>query len=373
MFRGKPNSIETLILQATDEKNTKEKWDVIMDACDQLSSTSEDVGRNSIKFLNKRLDTANANIQLLALTLTDAIVKNCKTSIVREISSRTFTDSLLKIASDSTTHNRVRSRIAVLVNEWAEIMKKDPNMSLMQDICEKIRKLDIVDLRAPKKPEKEAMNELELKREEEELQYALALSLSESTAQSNKVENPQSTKDEPPQKTNQRQESNLATSPASTVSRVRALYDFAATEQGELSFKKGDIILVLESVYKDWWKGSCKNAVGIFPVNYVQRVVEPTIEQQRQSAHMEQQVFDALPQIDELLDTLSTASPDAADDDALQGKYHAMIALRPKLVRLIEKYASQKEELMDLNERLLVARRDYEKLYEQSMSEMRNF
>lgn len=53
------------------------------------------------------------------------------------------------------------------------------------------------------------------------------------------------------------------------VKRVKALHDFAATEQGELSFKKGDIIKVVDRCYKDWWRGQLKGKVGLLPVNYV--------------------------------------------------------------------------------------------------------
>jgi signal transducing adaptor molecule len=49
------------------------------------------------------------------------------------------------------------------------------------------------------------------------------------------------------------------------------LYDFQPTEQGELGFEKGDIIRVIESVYRDWWKGELRGKTGIFPVNYVVR------------------------------------------------------------------------------------------------------
>lgn len=50
---------------------------------------------------------------------------------------------------------------------------------------------------------------------------------------------------------------------------MRALYDFAPTESGELAFAKGDIIRVLDSVYEHWWRGELKGEAGIFPVNYV--------------------------------------------------------------------------------------------------------
>ncbi|EPX74281.1 STAM like protein Hse1 [Schizosaccharomyces octosporus yFS286] len=372
MFREKPSAPQTAILCATDENNTKDKWDLIMDVCDLLSSSSEEVCRNAIQFLNKRLNSVNSNVQLLTLTLTDAIVKNCDQKTQHEIASRLFTDSLLHIAGNPNTHNQVKSKIAVLVDEWARELRYDPSMDLMQQTCNEIRKLDIIDLRAPKKPSKQKKNNSELKKEEEELQFALALSLSEATAQEAKKQEKTDDKNNSQQPV-QAQDTSLNATPASSISRVRALYDFAASEPGELSFQKGDVILVLESVFKDWWKGSCKNKVGIFPVNYVERIVEPTLKQKEQMLKAEHQTFDALPKIDDLLNILSAAPPEAADDDELQSKYHETIILRPKLIRLIEKYASQKEELVDLNERLLAARKDYEVLYEQSMSEMRRY
>ena len=66
---------------------------------------------------------------------------------------------------------------------------------------------------------------------------------------------------------------------AATVSRVRALFDFQPTEPGELQFRKGDVIAVLESVYKDWWKGSLRGQTGIFPLNYVEKLSDPTQEE----------------------------------------------------------------------------------------------
>jgi hypothetical protein len=58
------------------------------------------------------------------------------------------------------------------------------------------------------------------------------------------------------------------------VSHVRGLYDFQISEPGELQFQKGDIITVLETIYKDWWKGSLNGQTGVFPVNYVEKLPE---------------------------------------------------------------------------------------------------
>ena len=95
---------------------------------------------------------------------------------------------------------------------------------------------------------------------------------------------------------------------AATVSRVRALFDFQPSEPGELQFRKGDIIAVLESVYKDWWKGSLRGQTGIFPLNYVEKLQDPTREELEREAHMESEVFAEIRNVEKLLALLSTSS-----------------------------------------------------------------
>lgn len=51
--------------------------------------------------------------------------------------------------------------------------------------------------------------------------------------------------------------------------KVKAVFDFEAAEDNELSFKSGDLILLLERSHADWWTGMCKGKVGIFPRTYV--------------------------------------------------------------------------------------------------------
>lgn len=59
-----------------------------------------------------------------------------------------------------------------------------------------------------------------------------------------------------------------AQQPSASV--VVALYDYDATEEGELSFKEGDQIKVLDNS-GDWWMGELKGQTGMFPSNYVQK------------------------------------------------------------------------------------------------------
>lgn len=131
---------------------------------------------------------------------------------------------------------------------------------------------------------------------------------------------------------------------AATVSRVRALFDFQPSEPGELQFRKGDIIAVLESVYKDWWKGSLRGQTGIFPLNYVEKLPDPTADELQREAQMEGEVFGQIKNVEKLLTLLSTRSsePSVQDNEEITNLYHSTLAIRPKLIELIGKYSQKK-------------------------------
>lgn len=174
---------------------------------------------------------------------------------------------------------------------------------------------------------------------------------------------------------------------AATVSRVRALYDFQPSEPGELQFRKGDVIAVLESVYKDWWKGSLRGQTGIFPLNYVEKLSDPTQEELQREAQMESEVFAEIKNVEKLLTLLSTSSSElnVQDNDEITTLYHSTLAIRPKLIELIGKYSQKKgkpfrffisssyanifkDDFTQLNEKFIKARRDYESLLDASMA-----
>jgi signal transducing adaptor molecule len=106
----------------------------------------------------------------------------------------------------------------------------------------------------PDKPQKQTMSIRETQQEEDDLKAAIALSLQESTSsqpiqnqtksQSLPQAHPLPQQAEPPQ--------------PQSFSRVRALYDSFSEDPADLKFRKGDIITVIERVYKDWGKGSLR-------------------------------------------------------------------------------------------------------------------
>lgn len=57
--------------------------------------------------------------------------------------------------------------------------------------------------------------------------------------------------------------------PASRLPQARGLYNFVPLQPGDLEFKTGDIITILDS-NGGWWKGECRGQTGVFPSNYVE-------------------------------------------------------------------------------------------------------
>eukprot|EP01004_Peranema_trichophorum_P008410 NODE_7164_length_804_cov_23.284875_g6558_i0.p1 GENE.NODE_7164_length_804_cov_23.284875_g6558_i0~~NODE_7164_length_804_cov_23.284875_g6558_i0.p1 ORF type:complete len:205 (-),score=38.10 NODE_7164_length_804_cov_23.284875_g6558_i0:137-751(-) len=64
--------------------------------------------------------------------------------------------------------------------------------------------------------------------------------------------------------------------PPSVGTETRALFDFEARHNEQISFKKGDIItIVSEQTRSGWWNGSANGNTGFFPCNYVEILKKP--------------------------------------------------------------------------------------------------
>lgn len=54
---------------------------------------------------------------------------------------------------------------------------------------------------------------------------------------------------------------------------ARALFNYEASEQSDLTFKKGDLILLKRQVDENWYQGELNSRQGFFPASYVQVLV----------------------------------------------------------------------------------------------------
>ncbi|KAF2641093.1 hypothetical protein P280DRAFT_548864 [Massarina eburnea CBS 473.64] len=375
MFRAQTNVFDDAVVKATDENLTSENWEFILDVCDKVGA-SDTGAKDAVAAMIKRLAHRNANVQLYTLELANALSQNCGIQMHKELASRSFTDALLRLTADRNTHQQVKAKILERMAEWTEMFSSDPDLGIMAGAYERLKSQN-PNLRPPSKPQKTQITDIDRQKEEDELQMALAMSINESkgaapsTAKSNVPENAGgATSSSQPAPTPLPVPSGTT---AATVSRVRALFDFQPSEPGELQFRKGDIIAVLESVYKDWWKGSLRGQTGIFPLNYVEKLQDPTPDELEREAHMESEVFAQIRNVEKLLALLSTSSQtgggDVRDNEEITELYHSTLAIRPKLIELIGKYSQKKDDFTQLNEKFIKARRDYESLLEASMSQ----
>jgi signal transducing adaptor molecule len=79
-----------------DKTGTEYTHDIFLDASDRTYLSAHNV----IAAVLKRLAHRNPNVQLYALSLAEALSKNCTIELHREIASRAFTQGLEKIITD---------------------------------------------------------------------------------------------------------------------------------------------------------------------------------------------------------------------------------------------------------------------------------
>lgn len=186
---------------------------------------------------------------------------------------------------------------------------KDPDLGIMGDQYQRLKSQN-PNLHPPSAPSKSRLTDLDRQKEEEELQMALKLSIQDKAAPANAKKAGQSSASAAAGSSQSQAQAPTPVASgttAATVSRVRALYDFTPSEPGELQFTKGDVIAVLESVFKDWWKGALRGQTGIFPLNYVEKLADPTTEELEREARMEAEVFGEIKNVERLLTLLSTS------------------------------------------------------------------
>lgn len=167
------------------------------------------------------------------------------------------------------------------MKKWAEgDFKKDPQLNLIPSMYNKLKHegVDFSDTEVTPKREIQLSkdpNVVSSQQEEDDIAKAIELSLKEKTASpkaqsvvfagSSLYPSVNSVNTTTPLSTG----SLSASAPASEQRKVRALYDFEAAEDNELTFKAGEIIMVIEESDPNWWRGSNHRGEGFFPANFV--------------------------------------------------------------------------------------------------------
>lgn len=363
------SQLELLINKATDETLTSDNWQYVLDVCDAISNNPEANSKSAMKYIKARLSMRDANIILRTLSLILAIAENCGSRMKQEIASTSFLqDYLIKKLGDRKLHKQVKFEVAGVIKQLSDSFKGDPSLKPITDAFNTVKTRYGQYLRsAPDKPAKQQISQLDKQKEDSELERALKLSVQEFEREQNVKKTYLGSKPLPPTQSEnispvqQGNEENLKKNPPSSpktatiasIKKVCALYDLISYEPDELSFRKGDVITVIESVYRDWWRGSLPNGkIGIFPLNYVTPVVPKSPEELANEFRMENRLIEIeLKKVDKLLALLSSIT-NSTQEEEVTALYNEIVPLKADLAKLVDKHSSRKDELRALHDQV---------------------
>ncbi|GAA6054704.1 hypothetical protein JCM3770_000039 [Rhodotorula araucariae] len=376
MFGRPANPYDEVVSKATDEKQTEINWEVALAVCDKVNDQGEPGARNCIAALQKRFTHRSANVQLFSLTLATALVNNCGPSVHREISGKAFTQALTRLINDRTTHDTVKKEALKQIETWVKEHPNNSDFDLLVETYETLKRQGH-NFHPERPPTPKGPSDDLLRREEEELQRALAESAALADPKRNyqpsssRARSPSPVRAAPP-----------AREPAGTAGPkfVRGLYNFDGETADELPFRRGETVRVLERVSDEWWRGELRGRIGIFPTNYVEELPDepslsgvPAYQQSQQSLSVtpadpaagEAEIFAQAAAVDKLLalmHQLRARGEDFADNEELTDLYNSSMALRPRVVQLIRKYEQKQADLYAMSEKVDRAKATYEQL-----------
>lgn len=277
-FGASTDTVVDDVESATNEKNLEEDWGLIISICDKAGKSSEDA-KNYLRAIIKRLYNSDPHVGVKAVTLLDACIKNSGIHFHREVASRDFETDFLKLMTKAPP--TVAKKLRESLKKWAENeFKSDTQLILIPTLYNSLKSkgYDFAPSETPIKksaPLSKDPNVVESQEEEDQILKAIELSLKE-TSNSNRSPKTTTSSSLYPSvnmtsfSTTQSASAAVSSAPAAKEPRkVRALYDFEAAEDNELTFNSGEIIFVLDDSDENWWKGSNQRGEGLFPANFV--------------------------------------------------------------------------------------------------------
>ncbi|RUS71864.1 hypothetical protein EGW08_020373 [Elysia chlorotica] len=375
--------------KATHEMNTSEDWSLILDICEKVSRQPNGP-RDCLKSIVKRVNHRVPFVAMQALTVLDACVNNCGKPFHLEICSRDFVSDCRTLISQKA-HPKVAQKLKLLIKAWADMaeFKDDPSLNLIPSLYESLKKEghDFSDGEI----KKSTTDASKIRKEEDDLAKAIALSLQEDQAKASARGSSTGSGGGggsiyPSYNTGASSATTASARPVQKeLRKVRALYDFEAAEDNELTFKAGELICVLDDGDPNWWKGSNHRGEGLFPTNFVTADLtiepEPEYKPEKKSVQFNDEVQVqtlTLPpgeeeidetKIDEVLTLIQNADPTGEthpDSQQMLVLEEQCKAMGPLIDTELEKIDKKHATLVELNKKVMDALQMYHNLMKET-------
>ena len=278
-----------------------------VEVCDYVKNGQIKPNELLEQILKRLKQTRRTKLQMNTLILFDAAVKNCGQQFHQLFTSRATMNTLVEVVDDSRTENMVRNRIGSLLKQWMDDpeFKDKAQYAMLGATYKKLtteKGYTFIDgqtnqplssgsssgATASSAASRKTQDELLAKREEEEFAKAIALSMQE-TNQSKPQQQTTTTTTKSLYPTMQPSTSTAATT--SNDKKVKALYDFEAAEDNEVTFKAGDILTITDDSDQHWWKGINNGVEGLFPANFVTKNLQQAVDLPSQSTTKQSNVY----------------------------------------------------------------------------------
>ncbi|KAH8374227.1 hypothetical protein KR200_004677 [Drosophila serrata] len=287
---GQSSPFDADVEKATSETNTNDDWTLILDVCDKVT-TNPRLSKDCLKAVMRRMGHSDPHVVMQAITLLDALSSNCGKPFHLEVASRDFETEFRRLLAKAQP--KVSLKMRQVLKNWVENdYKNDRELELIPALYTKLR-MERYDFRnlgdessksvaekaaaLPKDP-----NVVSSQQEEDDIAKAIELSLKENKGSpktgSGAVTSSSTASAYPSLYPSFGGGNAVASSapsdatnatPAPEPRKVRALYDFEAAEENELTFFSGEIIHVMDDSDPNWWKGFNQRGEGLFPSNFV--------------------------------------------------------------------------------------------------------
>ena len=166
---------------------------------------------------------------------------------------------------------RIAEKTREVLQKWTkEECRRDPSLSLVASLVGELKAEGMsFETSQPEKKKKGATTMDAARKEEDDLARAIQMSLKESAASSQASGGVGKSRSSGAIATVTTAPLYPAAQAAAGDRVVKALYDFEAAEDNELTFKAGEHITILDDSDMNWWKGRNRGGSGLFPASFV--------------------------------------------------------------------------------------------------------